>query len=500
MNRRLHLLQFRHDTLKISAAVPPAPVMQTRTALLRPFAFIGIAYGALATIADPDLWGHLRFGLDTLASGHIGFVEDPYSFTSDRPWVNHEWVSELSTALAYAVGGVPGLMLLKACLVSVMAALVWYALRGTRFGWRWLGVALVSWATLPLAFTLRPQLWTGIALVVFCWVLSANSRALLWLLPPLFAIWANLHGGWIVAGGLLAVWTVVAFIQRHELRWALLTAGVASLLATLLTPFGVHLWTFVLETVRFNRDDITEWRPIWQRGAGFITLWSLILGTIVLSIRRNGRPSLKTVVVLTVFAVASARVTRLVPLFAITAVMLLSRQWPRELSRANGGLARVALDGFAVAAVVVASISFRAIPSCISTTYPLAPDTAAAEALRGANGRLVPAFAWGEYAIWHFGPALQVSFDGRRETVYSDGTMREQRAIADGTEEGFRVLERLRPNYVWLKAESAATAEWLRGHGYREDVRTDRSYIAVRADLPRLSPWAGTPSGCFPGP
>ena len=495
-----YLLKFRHALKPDAPGTSASPPMRPRTALLRPFAFIGIAYGALSTIADPDLWGHLRFGLDTIASGHIGVANDPYSFTSDRPWVNHEWLSELATAVAYAVGGASGLMVLKACLVTVMSALVWYALRGTRFGWRWLGIAVVSWATLPLAFTLRPQLWTGIGLVVFCHLLTANSARVLWLLPLLFAVWANLHGGWIVAGGLLATWTAVAWMQRDELRWALLSAGVLSLLATLLTPYGVHLWTFVLETVRFNRDDITEWRPIWQRGVGFITLWSLILGTIVLSIRRNGRPLLKTVVVLTVFAVASARVTRLVPLFAITAVMLLSRQWPRELSSANGGMARVALDGFAVTAVIVATVSFRAIPSCISTIYPLGPDILAAEALRGARGRLVPAFAWGEYAIWHFGPALQVSFDGRRETVYSDATLREQRAIAEGTADGFVVLERLNPDYVWLKAESVATAEWLRTHGYREDVRTDRSFIAVRADLPRLSPWTGTPSGCFPGP
>ena len=492
---------FRHDTLKTSPSVPPAPVLPTRIALARPFAFTGIAYGVLMTIADPDLWGHLRFGLDTLATGQIGFVEDPYSFTSDRPWVNHEWLSELATAVAYAVGGVSGLMVLKALLAASISASAWYALRQVRFSWRWLGVALVAWGTLPLAFSLRPQLWTGIALVGLCGILTADSRRLLWLLPPLFAMWANLHGGWIVGGGLLAMWTAAAWIQGERLRWTLLGVGIASLFATLLTPFGVHLWTFLLETVRFNRDDITEWWPIWRRGPGFITLWTLIVATIVFSTRRNGRPPLVTVVALTAFAVASARVTRLVPIFAIIAVMLLSRQWPRGLSRLNAASnARVVMDGMAVAAVMGAALWFRAIPTCISTTYSRAPDTVAAEALRGTRGRLVPAFGWGQYAIWHFGPAMRVSFDGRRETVYTDATMREQRAIAEGTADGFRVLERLNPDYVWLKSESGATAEWLRAHGYREDVRTDKSFVAVRADLPPLSSWAGVSSGCFPGP
>ena len=39
------------------------------------------------------------------------------------------------------------------------------------------------------------------------------------------------------------------------------------------------------------------------------------------------------------------------------------------------------------------------------------------------QGRLVVWFDWGEYAIWHFAPALRVSIDGRRETVYTDQVM-----------------------------------------------------------------------------
>ena len=42
------------------------------------------------TSADPDLWGHVRFGMDILRDGHTRHI-DTYSFASDRPWVNHEW-------------------------------------------------------------------------------------------------------------------------------------------------------------------------------------------------------------------------------------------------------------------------------------------------------------------------------------------------------------------------------------------------------------------------
>ena len=63
---------------------------------------------------DPDLWGHVRFGTDILKSGRIATL-DPYSFTQDVPWTNHEWLSELVFAIAYRAGGVTGLALLRRC-------------------------------------------------------------------------------------------------------------------------------------------------------------------------------------------------------------------------------------------------------------------------------------------------------------------------------------------------------------------------------------------------
>jgi len=33
-----------------------------------------------------------------------------------------------------------------------------------------------------------------------------GSRRLLWLLPPLFCVWINLHGSWIIGLGLLGIY------------------------------------------------------------------------------------------------------------------------------------------------------------------------------------------------------------------------------------------------------------------------------------------------------
>ena len=75
------------------------------------------------TVADPDLWGHVRFGLDILANHTVPTV-DPYSFTQDVPWIDHEWLSELLMGAAYQFGGPRGLSLLRGVLVAVCLVLV----------------------------------------------------------------------------------------------------------------------------------------------------------------------------------------------------------------------------------------------------------------------------------------------------------------------------------------------------------------------------------------
>ena len=92
--------------------------------LFRAFA-LAVAIAAVLSVtaltrADVDLWGHLRFGLDILDSGTLEST-DTYSFTSDRSWINHEWLSEVAIAGAWLAGGASGLILLKlACILGAL--------------------------------------------------------------------------------------------------------------------------------------------------------------------------------------------------------------------------------------------------------------------------------------------------------------------------------------------------------------------------------------------
>src|SRR5687768_7754935 len=133
--------------------------------LARLAAWIAASLCASTWFADPDLWGHLRFGLDAIRDGSLTAV-DPYSFTSDSAWINHEWLSEVLLGVAYLVAGLPGLMISKiGVVVSAYAVMAW-RLRNTAAPARWWMLALTIVAAAPLTITWRPQVWTVLAISI----------------------------------------------------------------------------------------------------------------------------------------------------------------------------------------------------------------------------------------------------------------------------------------------------------------------------------------------
>ena len=68
------------------------PVLERRTpawwdASLTCLFWGAVVYACSLTLADPDLWGHLRFGQDFWAAGRV-IRTDPYSYlTAGRLWI-----------------------------------------------------------------------------------------------------------------------------------------------------------------------------------------------------------------------------------------------------------------------------------------------------------------------------------------------------------------------------------------------------------------------------
>lgn len=458
-----------------------------------------------ATWADPDLGGHVRYGLDILRDRALSAI-DPYSFTQDRPWINHEWLSEAMMAAAYSVLGPQGLILLKGTLAALTLVLVQRAYRRASpiSGVTVLTLALLS--ALSITFTVRPQLWSMLALALLVAIVNRSEPPTLRRVAcsaALFALWANLHGGWLVGAGLLAMYGAVRAwrVAAERARWLLLMS--ASFAATLVNPYGVGLWGLLATTVRPSRPEITEWQPLGSETSllHWLPVVSLAVIWVFLMLRKRDRPPLEVSVALWMLLLGALRALRIGPLIAPAALMLLAP----SLSRVLENLGRVAVAGKAPArlmwvpvVVVLMAVArpIAAVGRCIDMRGAWVPDRHAAASLKETSGRLWTTFGWGQYSNWQFGPRLRVSIDGRLE-VYSDAVRDLHRNFENGDERARQTFLSLAPDYVWLPARLSDVKSWLTTQGYRIDVDTAESFVAARKTLPPLQQGRAPLPDCF---
>ena len=498
-----------------------SPVIQVQhTRVVLRVALAAIVLGVFShTRADPDLWGHVRFGADIVAARSV-HVADRYSFTSDRPWVNHEWLAEVTMAGAYGVGGGPGLIALKVILlVAMLTAVVWVCRRSQLADMPHdLLVGLVVFATVPQANHVRPQLFS---LVLFAWLLAmltvARGRpAYAWMSVPLMAVWANLHGGWLVGLAALTLWAAGSVIDaasaRERLRLAAIVLAAAA--ATLVNPYGWRLWMFLYDTVGLGRADISEWQPMTRAGYPVAIMWGIVAGAAVTGVVRSiadRRFDARAIAVVALLAMMSFRVNRLLAFFGIATVILVGphvvaafARIPRSTRAARqpawpATAAALAVGLLLATGGVAASVRNA---GCVRMDLPIFPDASAAAAIAGraVHGRMLTWFDWGEYALWHFSPAVAVSIDGRRETVYSDALIHQHLAFYFAPAERQAVLAALQPDYIWLPRELEITDRLVRD-GWTPIVEGERSVLlskeaAARGVIRREMPGAR----CFPGP
>ena len=417
------------------------------------FAFSQFSY----ITADPDLWGHLRFGQDIWEHKAV-HPTDPFSYTAQgHPWINHEWLMEVSYYLIYKAFDSTGLLIFKALLgifiVHLLSSL--YFARTGNYTVYLMVFALVIPVMAP-GFMTRPHLATFLCLTLMVYILQkffdGNHRILKWM-PLLMLVWVNSHGG-VVAG--LGIFGVIAAVEFWRCRKTGESKGpllvkyfLLSGLAVLINPYGYKLWLFFVHSLGQARS-ISEWGAVPLFDA---SLWQYKL-LVLLFAASFFLPSKKRtweVLVITLAIVYGFRHQRHTVLTVILMAPYLLAQYGRwlrwDFKPAYDRLSQHfhwAVQGVvAGCAVLLLAGQIRAYASN-DFKIRVDPDmypTYAAQFMEanGIDGDLVVPFDWGEYIIWKF-PESRVSIDGRFRTVYPERIIELNKAFAEGRPEGLALL------------------------------------------------------------
>ncbi|MBL0170960.1 MAG: hypothetical protein IPP90_09545 [Gemmatimonadaceae bacterium] len=219
-----------------------------------------------ARMGSVDLAYHLRAGAMMLDTGRL-LRTDPFTFTAvGVPWIDQQWLSQVVLAQVFHTGGWLALALTRSALSAIVLASVFATCRAQgaavrRAAWLTLGSAMLL---LP-ALQLRPQLFGLTCFSLVLW-LVADRRAhpgRLWWLVPLVLVWANLHGTFFLAVGLIGLAWLDDRHQQQATAPRLVMVGLAVIAASLVNPFGTRVWRYVweLSSNPSVRGMVTEWQP-----------------------------------------------------------------------------------------------------------------------------------------------------------------------------------------------------------------------------------------------
>ena len=414
--------------------------------------FAGLAaLSAVFPLLNFDIWWHLATGRHILNGGGIPRT-DPFSFTAgDVPWIDHEWLFQCLAHGLYLFGGTPALIALRIGVVTVVALLVYFAVLRTRL----LPAPAVALLLVPFLMTararflVRPGLISLLFVVLLLVVLFRRRatppgwRELAWI-PPLFALWANLHAALIV--GLLVLAAVAAgrtlgamLARRHAgadptsdglaspaICWGLLAV---SMLAALANPYGWRIYRVPFDLAAINASGVVQALEAKPPTFGAHPLFFVVAGlTLLLALGAVARRRLATdwaaLFVLLLFTALALRYARNVAFFGFAAPILLAQLWSPSGSSTTTAPALPRLDRWLHPLATTAGLWLLGTSLAVSgggfginATLPVA-GTDFLDEHRPPGHLFNYPDAFGSYLTWRLAPEVPVFLDGRNDVFF----------------------------------------------------------------------------------
>jgi hypothetical protein len=478
--------------------------------LIRVFQIYVFAFAFLFAsrpMGDADFWFHLKTGEYFFTTGGVPRME-MYSFTYHGiPWIAHGW---LSGVIFYAVWSVAGLKPLIFIFALLTAIAFWIAFKRANSHPFFAGAAalLAVWTSLP-NIGVRPRVFTILLASIYLALLGRFARGVkerwIWLLIPLLALWANLHGGFFIGLaliGLTAVGLVVDYWAgvleepeslRPRLRKLALIFG-GCVLAGMVNPYGARLYLAPITVLRspIFQDLVTDWLSPDFHLPEARPLLFLILLTIAALVLSPRRPKPSEVLLFLATLYATLKTQRNAVIFALVSAPLLANYFQLWLDSTRFGprfgaarpdtnprLARL----FTVAMLLpLLAFAYKLKTAVYSnpTQQSMRVPVQAVEYLKqnGIAGNTFTApNVWGAYVLWA-APKNPVYIDGR--DVYPDTFVKEFVDILFGRVDWRPIFDQRGVQIVLIEPRTMLARQLGEAPGWERIYEDDMSVVFRR--------------------
>lgn len=392
--------------------------------------FLGVFFFALFPPHDSDLGWHLRYGQYFFQNGHILEKNILSSEMPDYAWVNHSWGSDLLTYMIFAHSGFAGLSIIGSLLIVGTIFLIARAAKLQIWDMAILFPLLLYYMQPFLEVSFRSQLVSLFFIsFLFSHLLSytAQKRRQLFILWPLFFLWANMHGAFILGLFLFGLWAILyIFFQPNKWETATFLGCmlIGSVAATLINPYGLSLYAEVAKHAGNPvQKFIVEWLPFdtfsllwWQ-----LLVWSILVFTSIgiTLVQKEGKayaPAIIVSLILLFLSFFSRRYAWIFfPLSLALIKVLTEKIRPPQNLFATGITGSIILI-FTVWAFFMAMWE-RPVFSFSWEIYcreyvGCSPASAAFLQEQKLQGAMITFYNWGGWLIWQY-PTVKPSVDGR---------------------------------------------------------------------------------------
>lgn len=466
------------------------------------YVFAFAFFFASRPLSDADFWFHLKTGEYIIRTGLIPRTE-LFSFSNyGRPWIAHGW---LSGAIFYAISSRLGFNFLIFLFAILVALAFWIVFKRCNSHPFIAGAAtlLGVWSVLP-TIGVRPRVFTLLLASIYLALLTRYARRgtgrAIWWLVPLMALWANLHGGFLI-GLMLIGLTIIgipldAWAESKEVGpfWPRLRVLglvlLGCLLIALLNPYGAQIYTFpigVLLSPVFQQVVLDWLSPDFHQPELLPLLLLILLTIAALALTpRRARPSELLMLLTTLYATLKSN--RHMAIFALVATPLLAdylQNWldvkgfGKELRQptTRGGRRGTLLVGLLLLLPLFAfGAKLRSAVYGPPTQERLKVPMNAVEFIKEkqiyGNTFTYPSI-WGGYLIWSL-PSNPVYIDGR--DVYPGQFVKEYLEVVQGIADWRGPFDRYGVRVVIIRPRSVLARE-LQGAPDWQQVYQDEMAI-----------------------
>lgn len=264
--------------------------------------YIVVFSASLYNPADSDLGWHIKYGEYFFTHGKI-LRDNIFSSTMvNFHWINHSWATDILTYAIYKPFGFFGLTIAGALVATLSVYCIAKAARLSFFE-KAILFPLVLYLEEPMFInSFRSQLLSILGISFLYFLLKRfeqGKHRSLYFIIPLFFIWANIHGGFILGLAIFGMWIVLYFLHLllfkkfDTIKRDCITFSIViftSICATLLNPFTIGIYQeTMLHFGNQLQQYIVEWTPFEMYSPLWWTLvvWGIILMSNIIILARK---------------------------------------------------------------------------------------------------------------------------------------------------------------------------------------------------------------------